>query len=54
MNKIEHKTLQEWQILKRLNHANIVNGKACYFDTGKKFQIIVMEYCQCGDLAQLI
>lgn len=37
-----------------MNHENIVNGVACYYDVDKKLQIIIMEYCVFGDLARLI
>lgn len=40
---------QEAQLLKRLNHPNIVKYKDSYCEEG--VLIIIMEYCDVGDLS---
>ena len=41
-------------MLKTSSHENIVNGIDCFYDSEKKRQIIIMEYCDYGDVARLI
>lgn len=52
--KLEYRTLCEWSELLYLRHENIVNGEECFYDPGNKLMIIIMEYCEFGDIAHLI
>lgn len=52
-SKEKEETIKEAQILKSLNHPNIVNFREVYITKNNKLKI-VMEYAECGDLAKAI
>ena len=47
VKELNLETTNEWKRLKQLNHKNIVNSTACFFDPDKELMIIIMEYCEC-------